>query len=276
MYFSSNIKLLRARKKQTQDAIARDFGFGRSTLNSYENGLITNPTIEALIAFSDYYKISIDTLVRVDLNKLSESKLMELELGHDDFIKGTKLRILATTVDRRNRDNIEMVSIKAKAGYTAGYNDPEFIRKLPTFQLPFLSSERKYRTFQVSGDSMLPIPDKAYVTAEYVEDWNDVKDGSAYIVLTKDDGIVFKVLFNQMRNKKKLLLKSLNPLYEPYEINLSDVKEIWKFINYISNELPEPEITQDNLAANVSSLQKEMKKISEALMKGGRKVKTVD
>ena len=272
MYFSQNIRLLRSRKKRTQDITANEMGFSRSTLNSYENGLVTNPTLEALIAFSDYFKISIDTLVRVDLTKLSESKMRELELGHDDFIKGTKLRILTTTVDSRNRDNIEMVSVKAKAGYTAGYNDPEFIRTLPTFQLPFLSAERKYRTFQISGDSMLPIPDKAYVTAEYVENWNDVKDGNAYIVLTKDDGIVFKVLFNQMRNGKKLLLKSLNPMYEPYEINISEVKEIWKFINYISNELPEPELTQDNLSASVSNLHKEMKKISEALMKGGRKV----
>ena len=41
-------------------------------------------------------------------------------------------------VDSKNRDNIELVPVKAKAGYTAGYNDPEFISSLPTFQLPFL------------------------------------------------------------------------------------------------------------------------------------------
>lgn len=276
MFFSSNIKLLRSRKKLTQEVVSNELGFSRSTLNSYENALITNPTVEALIAFSNYFKISIDNLLRLNLGKLSEGKLDELELGHDDFIRGTKLRILATTVDSRNRNNIEMVSVKAKAGYTAGYNDPEFIRTLPTFQLPFLSTERKYRTFQISGDSMLPIPDKAYVTADYVENWNDIKDGSAYIVLTKDDGIVFKVIYNQMRTGKKLLLKSLNPVYEPYELNITEVKEIWKFINYISNKLPEPEVTNDNLSVSVSNLHKEMKKISEALMKGERKVKTTN
>lgn len=272
MYFSSNIKLLRARKKRTQDVVATEMGFGRSTLNSYENALITNPTLEALITFSDYFKVAIDTLIRVDLNKLSERKLQELEYGHDDFIKGTKLRVLTTTVDNKNRENIEMVSVKAKAGYTAGYNDPEFIRTLPTFQLPFLSAERKYRTFQISGDSMLPIPDKAYVTAEYVENWNDIKDANAYIVLTKDDGIVFKVVFNQLRTGKKLLLKSLNAIYEPYEININEVKEIWRFINYISNELPETASSEKELSNSVSSLHKEMKKISEALLKSGRKL----
>ncbi|HQV01067.1 MAG: LexA family transcriptional regulator [Bacteroidia bacterium] len=271
MHFAQNIKLLRARKKRTQDVVAQAMGFSRSTLNSYENALIVNPTIEALIAFSDYFKIAIDTLLRVDMGKLSERKLLELEMGHDDFVKGTKLRVLATTVDSNNIENIEMVSVRAKAGYTAGYNDPEYIRTLPTFQLPFLSAERKYRTFQISGDSMLPIPDKAYVTAEYVENWNDVKDGNAYIVLTKDDGIVFKVLYNQMRSGKKLLLKSLNAVYEPYEININEVKEIWKFINYISSQLPQPETTTDNLSTSVSNLHKEMKKISDALMRKNKR-----
>lgn len=169
MHFSNNIKLLRSRKKRTQDVVARELGMSRSTMNSYENGLITNPTIESLISFSAYYRVSIDTLVKIDLSKLSESKLREVELGYDDYIKGTKLRVLATTVDSKNKENIELVPVKAKAGYTAGYNDPEFIRTLPSFQLPFLSAERKYRTFQISGDSMLPIPDKSYVTAEYIE-----------------------------------------------------------------------------------------------------------
>jgi hypothetical protein len=89
-----------------------------------------------------------DTLVRVDLTALSESQLSELENGFDVYVRGSRLRILATTVDLANRDNIELVGEKAKAGYKRGYADPEYIRELPVFQLPFLSSERKYRTFK--------------------------------------------------------------------------------------------------------------------------------
>ena len=268
MHFSNNIKLLRQRRQRTQDVVAGELGMSRSTLNSYENGLITNPTVDALIGFSAYFKLTIDTLVKVDLSKLSESKLRELELGHDDFIKGTKLRVLATTVDSKNRDNIELVPVKAKAGYTAGYNDPEFISSLPTFQLPFLAPDRKYRTFQISGDSMLPIPDKSYVTAEFVDNWMNVKDGNAYIILTQDDGVVFKVVFNQTRSKKKFLLKSLNTAYEPYELPISEIREIWKFINYISHELPQPDGNKDELLNTVNMLQKEVSKINDRLKKG--------
>src|SRR5204863_2002257 len=112
-------------------------------------------------------------------------------------VRGTKLRILATTVDSKNKENIEVVPLKAKAGYKSGYADPEFIKGLPTFQLPILYNDRKYRMFQISGDSMLPIPDKSWVVGEYVENFNDIKDGHPYILLTNDEGIVFKMAYNQ-------------------------------------------------------------------------------
>lgn len=261
MYFASNIKLLRKRRNRTQDVVANELGVSRSTINSYENGIIVNPTVEALVAFSKYFRVSIDTLIKTDLEKLSESQLSELEKGYDVYMTGGKLRVLATTVDSMNRENIEVVPLRAKAGYTAGYNDPEFISTLPTFQLPFLSQDRKYRTFQIDGDSMLPIRHGSWIVAEFVQDWRDVRDGSAYIVVTKDDGIVFKVVYNQSKKFRNFLLRSLNPAYEPYEVPVNEVLEIWKFINFISGELPEPETTQDQISKMVMKLQQEMEAV---------------
>jgi len=86
--------------------------------------------------------------------------LQTIENGNDIFVKGNEMRVLATTVTPQNEDNVELVSIKAKAGYTTGYFDPEFIAGFPAFQLPFLSKNKKYRTFQISGDSILPIKEK--------------------------------------------------------------------------------------------------------------------
>jgi transcriptional regulator with XRE-family HTH domain len=265
MYFSENIRLLRQRKEFTQDFMSSELGLSRSTLNSYENGTIVNPTIEALISFSDYFKMSIDTLIKIDFTALSESKLKELILGHDTFIKGSKLRVLATTVDANNKENIEVVPVKAKAGYKNGYADPDFIKKLPTFQLPILFNDRKYRMFQVTGDSMLPVPDKSWVIGEYLENFYDIKDGSAYVLLTLDDGIVFKIAYNQLRKKKSLLLKSLNPEYDPYEVPVNEVREVWKFCNYISSELPEPQQAKEELFLKVLKLEKDMKKIKGAM-----------
>ncbi|CAN5436571.1 hypothetical protein BH11BAC2_BH11BAC2_00420 [soil metagenome] len=261
MSFNSNIKLLRQRRKFTQDHVAGELGISRSTVNSYENGSVQNPTLEALLGFSKYFRVSIDTLVKVDLGKLSEFQLSELERGHDVFVTGAKLRVLATTVDCNNRENIEVVPVKAKAGYRNGYADPEFIKKLPTFQLPILFGDRKYRMFQITGDSMLPIPDKSWVIGEYVENFYDVKEGQAYVFLTEDDGVVFKLAGSAVKKKKSLFLQSLNPAYDPYEVPLNEIREVWKFCNYISSEIPEKYWEKDKILQRIQRMETEMKDI---------------
>lgn len=258
MFFSSNIKALRAYKQKTQDVIARELGMSRSTLNSYENGSVKNPTLDALMVFSKYYKVSIDTLVKTDLTKLGQFQLSELLKGHDVYITGSKLRVLATTVDASNKENIELVPLKAKAGYKNGYSDPDFIKKLPAFQLPILFNDRKYRMFQIDGDSMLPVPDKSWVIGEYVENWHDIKNNHAYVLLTKDEGIVFKNVVNELKRRKKLILHSLNSLYKPYELEAGDIKEVWKFVNYISSEMPEPLRQSDQLLQSVTKMEEEL------------------
>ncbi len=239
MFLGSNIKLLRTRLGIRQEDLAKDLGITRSTINNYENVAVLNPTAEMVIAFSTYFNVSIDILYKTDLTKLSDKQLDDLIKGSDIYTTGSKLRVLATTADNRNVENVELVNIRARAGYTVGYGDIEYIKKLPAFQLPFLNKERKYRTFQISGDSMLPIPDKSYIIAEYVANLNEIKSGQAYIIITLDDGVIFKIVNNQISENKTLHLSSLNPYYKPYEVVINKVKEVWKFTHYISSQIPE-------------------------------------
>jgi len=264
MNLPENIKFLRKRRGRTQDDVAFAMGLKRSTLSGYENG-VAQPGIEILISFSSYFNISVDTLLKVDITRLSESQLGELERGYDAYVRGSNLRVLATTVDHDNNENIELVPEKAKAGYSTGYADPEFISELPSFRLPFLSNNKKYRTFQLKGDSMLPIPDGSWVTGEFLQDWFDIVTGNAYIIFTVDDGIVFKVIEDKIGESGKLVLYSLNPLYEPYEVSISEVKEIWKFINYISSELPDPIIPEKQLIRTVAGLKHDLQRLKSKL-----------
>jgi len=265
MFLSSNIKFLRKRMERTQDDVATSLGMKRSTLSGYENG-IAQPAMEALIAFSNYFKIAIDTLIRVDLSKLPESQMRQLERGYDVFLTGSNLRVLTTTIGKDNEENIELVSEKAKAGYKSGFADPEYISVLPTFRLPFLSKQKKYRTFQVTGDSMLPIPDGSWVTGVFIQDWNSIRDKDAYIVLTVEEGIVFKVVENKIKLDGKLILHSLNPVYEPFEILAKDIREIWQFVNFISSEIPDNEqVIQSQLVKSVQAMKQEIKAIQVRL-----------
>jgi len=256
MYFNSNIKFMRKRYGRTQDDVATALDMKRSTLSGYENG-IAQPAIEALIRFSTYFNIAIDTLIKVDLQKMSESQLRQMERGFDVFLKGSNLRVLATTVNPDNEENIELVSEKAKAGYASGYADPEYISILPTFRLPFLSKQKKYRTFQVSGDSMLPIMHGAWVTGVFVQDWTTIRDKDAYIILTLEEGVVFKVVENKIKTEGKLVLHSLNPIYQPYDIMVRDIREIWQFIHFISPKIPE------NPANNVCEIVESIRQIKQ-------------
>ena len=263
-YFSSNIKLLRKRKGRTQDEAANYLGMYRSTFSGYENE-VAKPSVEVLNAFSEYFNIAIDTLIKVDLAELPESQISQLERGYDVYFKGSKLRVLASTVGPDNEENIELVPEKAKAGYTSGFSDPEYIKVLPTFRLPFLSKEKKYRSFQISGDSMLPIADGAYITGEYVQNWHGIKSGKPYIILTVEDGIVFKIVENRIEDQALLKLISLNPIYEPYEIPMDQVREVWSFVNYISAEMPEANQPKDELIRSIEQLRKEVKAIQTQL-----------
>lgn len=138
MYFTSNIKFLRKRKGRTQDEVAIALNLKRSTLSGYENG-VAQPGIESLISFSRFFNVSIDTLLKIDITKLSESQIGELERGYDAYIKGSNLRVLTTTVGSDNNENIELVNEKAKAGYTTDMLIRNILRSYPGFACLFLA-----------------------------------------------------------------------------------------------------------------------------------------
>lgn len=226
MSLNTNIKFLRKQKGLTQETFASAIGISRSKLAGYE--LNVNPPLETLVKISDYLGVSVDILLREDLASYSPYKLREL-LETDQFLRGRKLRILATTVDEQGRELIEVVSQRAKASYLAGFSDPEFIAELPRFALPFLPMDKKHRVFQVDGDSMLPIPDGAWIVCEYVDDWLAIKDGERYVIITEQDGVTFKIAYNRITSEQRLLLCSANPIYSPFEVEIEQVREVWRY-----------------------------------------------
>ena len=81
---------------------------------------------------------------------------------------------------------------------------------------------------------------------------------------------MFKVAYNQLKDKGNLLLCSTNPLYSPYEVPVTNVLEVWKFVHFISAELPEPNLSRDELARSVLDLRKEVGQLRLAMEQQGR------
>ena len=68
MYFGSNLSFLRKRKQLSQADLANEIEIKRSSLSGYELGN-SEPNFETLLRFSDFFKMSIDKLLKVDLLK---------------------------------------------------------------------------------------------------------------------------------------------------------------------------------------------------------------
>jgi transcriptional regulator with XRE-family HTH domain len=257
MNIGNNLKSLRKRIKKSQEEVAQDLSLTRSTYSGYENG-VAQPNLDVLVAFGEYFKISIDDLIKKDLETLSESEWENLEKGELKDVKGSKLRVLTSLVDQNDEELIELIPLKASAGYTSGYADPDYLKVLPTFYLPFLSKNKKYRSFPITGDSMPPVVEGSYVVAEYIQNWMTIRSGTPCIVVTKDEGIVFKVVHNLLDSSQSFQLCSTNTFYKPYLVHANDILEIWKFVNYISPELPEVRMDDQQLSKSIQDLQKDI------------------
>ncbi|MCK6616687.1 MAG: LexA family transcriptional regulator [Cyclobacteriaceae bacterium] len=213
---SKNLKFLRGRQGLTQKQLAEKLKLNQPVIGAYEEGRAL-PPLPALQKLATLFQVSLDDLANTDLSKP----------GHLFKQASSSKEVLAITVDRTGRENVELVSQKAAAGYLNGYQDPEYISELPKIQLPVLPQNRTVRAFEIKGDSMLPVPSGSIVFGEYIEKIAQVKNGKAYVLVTQGEGIVFKRVFFLDNQPDKLLLVSDNKTYQPYFIALSDVREVW-------------------------------------------------
>lgn len=241
LFWAANLKLLRTRKKISQQHLSGLLGLNRNKITAQESGKTRNPRMEDLALISGYFKIDLDLMVKTDLSRLTEEQLLELETGNKTDLTGRHIRILPITVNNSNEENMEFIPARARAGYRSGCSDPDFISALPKFSLPDLPRGKTIRMFPIVGDSMEPIPHGSHVIAQYLQDWSHLKDNTACILVLKggEEEIVFKVVYNHIKQNGTLSLHSLNSGYEPFTVYIEEVLEIWTFIGYISKQFPE-------------------------------------
>jgi len=176
------------------------------------------------------------------------------------YIRGGNLRVLAISVDRSNNENIEYVPVKAKAGYMAGYNDPEFIAALPKYSVPNLPAQGTFRIFPSTGDSMLPVPEGSDIIAQYIADWTTIKpDTPCIIILKGQQDFVFKM--TTINADGTITLKSLNSVYNPFSVFVDDVLEIWRFYAYTSREFPEAQPEMATVLLAIRNLEEKIAQI---------------
>nr|WP_230680505.1 LexA family transcriptional regulator [Pontibacter sp. 172403-2] len=240
----------------TQAQLAEKLDIKRSLVGAYEEGR-AEPKLSTLVNIAGLFGITLDSLITTELSDTPARS------GNAVPAANGKLRVLAITVDEDQRENIELVPLKASAGYLNGYADPEFIEELPRFRLPMLGSNGTFRAFEISGDSMLPIASGTVIVGRFIEDWGTIKDGTPCIIVSQKEGVVFKRIYNKIQEASMLRLHSDNPVYSPYELHVEDVLEIWEAKSYISSTFPIADLSLDKLSSIVLDLQKEVQKLKK-------------
>ena len=262
-YLNDNIKHLRKLKGFTQTEFAERIGIKRSLIGAYEEHR-AEPKIETIQKMAYLFGLSLDTLINNDMSKNNTHMS-----GVDT--QGRTLRVLPIVVDRQNRELISIVPVNARAGYQHSYSDPEYIEELPKFSFPLteLYPDKSYRIFQIEGDSMLPVTPGSYVICEYTENWDSMKEGDGYMLITKTNGILFKRVWSHTA-EDQLLLKSDNPSHEPFDLHKKELLEVWKSLGLITFDMPEPEseknqldkdTSTEDLISAINQLQEDVKKL---------------
>ena len=232
-----NLKYLRKLRGWTQEEFAARLKIKRSLLGAYEEER-AEPRIEVLEVVGDLFKLTLDDLLRKELSDTKGSYLA----------KRRAQKLAAASND------IQIVPVKAAAGYLAGYADPEFLDELNTFTLPMLAPGT-YRAFEIVGDSMLPTPSGSVIVGEKVEDLVELKSNQTYVVVSRNEGIVYKRVLKNNKSRTKLTMVSDNTAYQPYNMNSDDVIEVWKAQMIISKANTQQRWDVNQLASLVSNLQ---------------------
>jgi transcriptional regulator with XRE-family HTH domain len=247
-YAGKNLRYLRKLRGWTQEEFANKLKVKRSLIGAYEEER-AEPKLEVLEAVSAIFKYTLDELLLKDLSEAKGGSYLE---------QRRKLKMAADSV------NIQFVPVKAAAGYLAGYADPDFLDELNTFTLPMLAPG-SYRAFEIIGDSMLPTPSGSVIVGEKVEDLEEVKNSNTYVVLTKNEGVVYKRILRNNRQKNKITLVSDNPIYEPYQVGTDEVLEAWKAVYIMQKANMANRWDVNSLAGMVNNLQEQVSSLKKKL-----------
>ncbi len=251
MKISGNIRHLRSLKKWSQQQLADELDISRARIGSYEEERC-DPPVDVLIRLSNLFHIAIDALIKCDLSTVDPGSLIKV---------GQNRLLFPIVVDKDNNDQIEVVTVKASAGYLNGYADPEYVEKLPLMNLPFKITG-KHRAFPIKGDSMPPLKSGCFVIAKYVESLAEIRNGSTYVIVTNDEGVVYKRVQKKGTN---LELHSDNKNYEPYSVKMADVIEAWEFVcNLNISDKKEEELNLDSIMDMLRSMRVEIEGIKKS------------
>lgn len=165
------------------------------------------------------------------------------DINTDWFIKGIGEMLLATSPptepppEKGDTILIPVVNLDGRGGMA--YNEEVETETYTTGQLPFPTSIARQGdvVIPIYGDSMEPAyKSGSMVLIREVELWREYLElGCTYVIGLVDDRRVIKTVMAGS-DAKHLLLVSINPNYQPQEIDKKIIRSVWRVIVSVRRE----------------------------------------
>ena len=184
---------------------------------NFNNNIISNNN--GIIGNNNNGNIKIDGIINTDNNNIDQKRA--------DIYEEDIYNILTTNGKNiQNKVAIPILDVKASAGYgTVGADHPNIVDYLVISKNILKSHNAKNVVcIEIKGDSMLPV----FLSGDYILcDESDKTIDNGFFIINRSGEIYFKRL---LLLKDKIVIKSLNPEYPPYEISLEEEKEHFSII----------------------------------------------
>jgi transcriptional regulator with XRE-family HTH domain len=256
MDYALKYKELRKNKGLSQEEFAILSGTSRSIISQIEIGKL-KPSLENIASVVRNLKIPYayffedDIGLNVHLNVHPNVHLIDQK---EQLTVNDSLNEAGESYARRG--NVLLVPVKAQAGYLAGYGDPEYIERLEYYNIPGCT-HGSYRMFEVEGDSMYPgLRDGDYAIGRAITDCCQVKSGTIYIIVCREEGIVIKRVLNAPKYQGNLILNSDNEnqvLYPPLIVQGPGILECWELYKIVTG----PSVREDPVTSRLDKIEKE-------------------
>ena len=232
-------KLIEIRKSLglNQNDFARKIAYSREVVSKIENG-----------------KMEASKWFAAAVQKLQESHQLtnfEQDVKILGKISQTESKKSSKSYIERRRDQknilseflVPLVGIKAQAGYLKGYEQADFTDTLEHYSLPpgVNPTGAVWRYFEIDGDSMEPTlsaGDVVLATMVPLEDWNDIKNFSVYVILTNDQ-LLIKRLYRKS-NTEWVMISDNEESYPQVALKVDEIKQLWLFRRHIRSRLLPP------------------------------------
>lgn len=202
------LKEIRKRLGYSQKEVSRELGISTGNYSKIERGDV-QLTVDRLIKLSSFYNMSPEGII---------------------YYNGS----YGTLFEMQN-PNVSFIPVAAQAGLFADFSDKNILENTVQFSLPVFY-EKSLFMINLEGDSMYPtFSNGDYILIQEVNGNTNIKWGEPYLIVSNNGQVVKRIYKSD--EITKLLLKSDNELYDPYEIELLNIKSLWEVKGVLSKNL---------------------------------------